>query len=139
MELHWMNYTTDIDEKWSDYLPFVDVISLWEPKLENLGNIDESIERCTQVFPHKPIVLGLYLVNYWARSMKLGETDEWQHHSEWALRPLSQDMLHLQFESAMRLLREGKISGISILAESLVDKFPETAEWVRDFLERNCA
>ena len=139
MELHWMNFTTDIDEKWSEYLPHVDVISLWEPSPDNLENLEESVDRCAQVFPGKPIVLGLFLVHYWARRMQPGETDEWQQHHDWALRPLSEDRLQLQFETAARLLQEGKVSGISILAEALVDKFPETAEWVRGFLQRNCA
>ena len=137
LELHWMNFTTDLDEKWADYLPYVDVISLWEPSPQNLENLDESVEKCARVFPGKPIVLGLFLVNYWARRMEPGETDEWQQHHEWALRPLTQETLQLQFETAARLLHEGRICGISILAEALLDKFPETVQWVREFLERN--
>ena len=137
LKLHWMNYTTDVDEKWSEYLPYVDVISLWEPSLDNLGNLEESVNRCAEVFPGKSIVLGLYMVNYWARGMKPGETDALQHHSDWALRPLSTDLLELEFETGARLLREGKIDGITILAEALVDKFPETAGWIRDFLKEN--
>ena len=139
LELHWMNFTTDVDEKWSDYLPYVDVISLWEPSPDNLENFEKSVGRCAQVFAGKPIVLGLFLVNYWARRMKPGETDRWQQHIDWALRPLPPDVLQLQFETAARLLENGKIAGISILAEALLDKFPETAEWVRAFLEKNCA
>ena len=139
LELRWMNFTNDLDEKWSDYLPYVDVISLWEPSPDNLENLEESVDRCARVFAGKPIVLGLFLVNYWARRMKPGETDKWQQHVDWALRPLAEDELQSQFETAARLLDGGKIAGISILAEALVDKFPETAEWVRAFLKKNCA
>ncbi len=137
LELHWMNFTNDVDEKWSDYLPYVDVISLWEPSPDNLANLEESVDRCAEVFHGKPIVLGLFMVHYWARRMKPGDTDEWQHHHEWALRPLSDDQLQLQFETAARLLEAGKITGISILAEALIDKFPDTAARIREFLEDN--
>ena len=137
LELHWMNFTTDIDEKWSDYLPYVDVISLWEPSPDNLVNLDETVDRCASVFHGKPIVLGLFLVHYWARRLKPGERDDWQQHIEWAMRPLPQETLRMQLETSARLLKEGKITGISILAEALVDKFPETAACVRDYLEEN--
>jgi hypothetical protein len=69
--------------------------------------------------------------------MKPGETDRLQHHQEWALRPMSQDVLQRQLETSARLLDEGKIAGISIMAEALVDKFPDTAAWIRDFLKAN--
>ena len=42
-----------------------------------------------------------------------------------------------QFSKAIQYVKEGKIIGFEILAESLVDKFPETARWVREFLESN--
>lgn len=134
LRLYWMNYTNDLDPKWADYLPYVDAISLWEPKPENLGNLDDSIDRCAEVFPAKPILLGLYLVNYWARRLKPGEGDEWKWHHEWALRPLPEEMLELQLSKAVQYVREGKIMGFSILAESLLDKFPETAAFVRRIL-----
>ena len=137
LELHWMNFTNDVDEKWSDYLPYVDVISLWEPSPENLETLEESVEKCAHVFQGKPIIVGVFLAHYWARSMILGETDRLQHHQEWALRPMSQDVLQMQLETSARLLEEGKIAGISIMAEALVDKFPDTASWIRDFLKAN--
>jgi hypothetical protein len=137
LKLHWMNFTKDVNEKWADYLPYVDVISLWEPSPENLETLEESVEKCAHVFQGKPIIVGVFLAHYWARSMKLGETDRLQHHQEWALRPMSQDVLQMQLETSARLLEEGKIAGISIMAEALVDKFPDTASWIRDFLKAN--
>ena len=135
LQLYWMNYTKDLDAKWADYLPYVDAISLWEPKPENLKNLDDAIARCAEVCPGKPILLGLYLVNYWARKLSPGEDDEFQWHSEWALRPLSEELLSLQLSKAVDYVRDGKIMGFSILGESLLDKFPETAHFVRQFLE----
>tara|TARA_B100001123_G_C15301278_1_gene1021142 strand:+ start:1686 stop:2591 length:906 start_codon:yes stop_codon:yes gene_type:complete len=137
LKLHWMNFTTDVDEKWVQYLPYVDVISLWEPSPEKLASLEESVERCGDVFQGKPIVVGVFLAHYWARNMKLGETDRLQHHREWALRPMSHDILQAQLETSARLLEEGKIAGVSILAEALVDKFPDTAAWIRDILKAN--
>ena len=134
LELHWMNFTTDIDEKWEEYLPYVDVISLWEPSPDRLPNLEETVDRCAEVFKGKPIVVGVFLAHYWARPMKPGETDDLQHHHEWALRPMTDDVLKMQIETAARLLQEERISGISILAEALVDKFPDTAATIRELL-----
>ena len=81
------------------------------------------MERCGDVFQGKPIVVGVFLAHYWARNMKPGETDRLQHHHEWALRPMSHDILQAQLETSARLLEEGKIAGVSILAEALVGMF----------------
>jgi len=139
LRLFWMTYARDADPKWADYLPHLDVINLWEPDPQNLKKLDETVERCARAFPGKPILLGLYLVHYWARKLEPGEEDEWKWHHEWALRPLPEDLLELQFSKAVRLTRQGKIIGFSILAESMLDKFPETAEWVRRFLGEHVA
>ena len=139
LKLYWMQYTQDVDPKWSDYLPYVDVISLWEPKRDNLKNLDASLDRCAEVFPGKPILLGLYLADYWAQRLGAGEKHERQWHRDWAVEPIPVDLLELQFSKAVQYVKEGRIIGFSILAGALVDMFPETAEWIRNFLEKELA
>jgi len=137
LQLFWMIYTKDLDPKWADYLPYLDVLNLWEPDPKNLSNLDATIDRCAQVFPGKPILLGLYLVNYWGRRLAPGDEDELQWHHEWAIRPLAEEVMELHLRKAVEYVEAEKIIGFSILGESLLDKFPETANWVRQYLARN--
>jgi hypothetical protein len=136
LKLYWMTYTGDVDPKWSEYLPYVDVINLWEPRRENLKNLDSSLDRCAEVFPGKPVLLGLYLADYWARRLRPGEEDEWQWHRDWAVEPMPVELLELQFSKAIQYVNEDRIIGFSILGESLIDMFPDTAQWIRDFLKK---
>lgn len=136
LKLFWMNYTKDLDPKWLGYAPHVDVISLWESNTENLKNLENSVARCAELMPGKPILLGMYLVNYWSRRTTALEDNPLQWHPEWVMAPIPKDLMELQLTTAVRLVRQGRIVGFSVLAESMVDKFPETAEWVREFLEK---
>ena len=52
---------------------------------------------------------------------------------------MAPELLELQFSKAIELVEQGKIAGIQILAESMVDKFPATANWVASFLKDNFA
>ncbi|MBO3804145.1 MAG: hypothetical protein JTT11_09835 [Candidatus Brockarchaeota archaeon] len=105
-----------------EYLPYIDVANVWVwDNTKDLRNLDLYISRCDEVFPNKPILLGLYLYDYPTQQ------------------PMPQDLLEFEFNKAAQYVREGKIIGFSILASSLIDHFPKTAEWVRRFLERNLA
>lgn len=139
LDLHWMVYTNDLDAKWADYVPYIDVVSYWEPKRENLRNLDESIEKCAAFMPGKPILLGLYMVDYWAKRLAPGEEHRWKWHADWAIEPIPEELLEVQFGKAIELVQRGKIAGFQILAESMVDKFPATARWIRDYLSDRLA
>jgi len=103
-----------------EYLPYIDVVNIWIWKnTESLKNLDSYINRCPEVFPGKPILLGLYLYDFPTKQ------------------PMPMDLLKFEFDKAVQYVREEKIIGFSILASSLIDHFPETANWVRRFLEKN--
>jgi hypothetical protein len=104
---------------WRPYLPGVDVANLWVWEAKNLVHLDEYVEKCREVFPGKPVVLGCYLRDYPTRS------------------PVPLEAMEFQFNRIVDYLAEGKINGFSILAACLIDQHPEQAEWVRDFLARH--
>ena len=113
-------YTSELDpEEWVGFEPFTDVVNLWEWHSENIPRLNESIARCRELFPGKPIVMGCYLRDYGADT------------------PVAMDLLKLQWECLLRHLEEGTLDGYSIIATVLIDGHQEQANWVRDLIAAN--
>jgi len=94
----------------------VDVINLWVWEYQNLVNIEEYIEGCRQVFPDKPIVMGIYIRDYPSRS------------------PVPLDFLEIELNAIRKHLDTGILAGYNILGNCLIDQHPEQAEFIRDFI-----
>jgi hypothetical protein len=113
-------YTTELDNKhWAGFKRYIDVVNLWDENAKNLKNLDRNVDRCRGVFPGKPIVLGFYLRDY----ATLG--------------PMPLDALKLQWGKVLDYVRNGTITGYSILAACYIDGQQEQARWVRDFIAAN--
>jgi hypothetical protein len=113
-------YTHELNpEAWAGFEPFMDVVNLWVWKATDLPPLDESLERCRNLFPRKPIIMGCYLRDYTTRA------------------PVPMDLLRFQWERVAKYISEGKIQGYSILAAVLIDGHQEQANWVRDFIAAN--
>jgi len=121
LQLYGVIYTHEFDlPVLEEYLPYIDVVNIWVwENTKNLRNLDSYIERCPEVFPGKPILLGLYLYDYPTKQ------------------PMPKELLEFEFKKAVQYVKDEKIIGFSILASSLIDHFPETARWVREFLKEN--
>jgi hypothetical protein len=110
-------YGRQLDEDyWAAFADYVDVIHLWEGHPHMLVEFPAYVEHCEKVFPGKQIIIGSYLRNYTGKS----EVPT-KHVAE-------------QYEIMYRLWQEGRIAGFSILANCLIDRHPEQAEWIRDFI-----
>lgn len=106
-------------DDWVGYEPFMDVITLWVWKSENLRNLDEYIARCHEKFPGKPLVMGCYLREY-----------------ELA-RGVPMEMIKLQWETLLRHAQAGTVDGYSILGMTELELHQEQANWIRDFIAAN--
>lgn len=106
-------------ENWAGFTDFLDVISFWVWKSQDLANLDRHVEQCRELFPGKPINLGCYL-----RDFTL-------------LDAVPMDRLKLQWERVLKLVAAGTIQGYSIISGKLIDMHPEQATWVRDFIKAN--
>ena len=95
------------------YIQELDVLNLWTWHAKDLVHLEDSVSACRKSFPHKPIVLGLYLHDY-------GEG-----------RSMPADLMDLQCQTALELLKSGAIQGIVFLT---IDNEPETIqradEWI---------
>ncbi len=113
-------YTHELNpEDWAGFEPYMDLINLWVWESRNLPHLDEYVDRCRELFPDKPLIMGCYLRDYTL------------------VAPVPMDLLKLQWERVLRYLQEGKIDGYSILAAVLIDGHQEQANWIRDFIARN--
>jgi nitrite reductase/ring-hydroxylating ferredoxin subunit len=101
------------------YSPYMDLINVWIWNSKDFPSLDGVLERCRELFPAKPIVLGCYLRDFFLQ------------------RPMPLDMLEIQWEAILKHVANGTIAGYSILGSCLIDGQPEQARWVRDFIKAN--
>jgi len=101
------------------YIPYMDLINIWIWNSKDFSSLDRHLERCRELFPGKPLVLGCYLRDFFVQ------------------RPMPLDILKFQWEQILKHVANGTIDGYSILAACLIDGQPEQARWVRDFIKAN--
>ena len=101
---------------WRPYLPGIDVVNLWVWDSGHLPALVEHLERCRAALPGKPVVVGVYLRDYGHQM------------------PVPLPRLQAQFAAITQLLEQGLIEGFSILGACLIDRHPEQAAWIRDYL-----
>ena len=121
LRLYGVFYTMNFDLDLTDYMPHIDVVSLWVwQNLRDLKNLDTYLEQCPRIFPDKPILLGLYMFDFPSS----------------ALMPM--DLLKFEFNKAVQYIREGRIAGFQILGRYLrSDLGSDQAQWIKNFLEEN--
>jgi hypothetical protein len=117
-------YTHELDEDWSGFFPYIDVVNLWVWESKNLPKLEQEIARCHEVFPGKPINMGCYLRDYGLRA------------------PVPMELMKHQWECVLRGVGDGTLAAYSILAATLIDGQEEDpnayqARWIRDFIAAN--
>ena len=119
LELFGVVYQHELAEKdFTPLLPYLDGVNLWFWSQEKLLDLEKSVDHCRFQFPHKKVLLGLFLHDY-------GTADAGA---------LPELLLH-QLKGARSLLGKGKIDGLVILGDREILKWPEQAAVVRGFLE----
>jgi len=121
LKLYGVLYTMNFDLDLTDYMPHIDVVSLWVwQNLRDLKNLDTYLEQSPRIFPDKPILLGLYMFDF----------------PSGALMPMG--LLKFEFNKTVQYIEEEKIVGFQILGRYLrSDLGSEQARWIKNFLEEN--
>ncbi|MGQ9514127.1 MAG: hypothetical protein ACUVTL_03630 [Thermoproteota archaeon] len=119
LKLYCVVYSTDLELDLKLYVPHIDVVTLWIwNNTRDLIALEEYVGKCKKVFPSKPVLVGLYLRDY----------------------PTSQampmELIEFEFRRTAELLDFGEIDGFIILGGFHIDKHPEQARWVREFIEK---
>jgi len=113
-------YTHELEAaNWTDFDELIDVVFLWVWESANLVKLDDGVARCRELFPGKPIIMGCYLKDYTLKTA------------------VPMDLLRHQWERIPGYLDRGLIDGFCILAACLIDRYPEQAAWVREFIAAN--
>src|SRR2546422_2449243 len=107
------------DQGWAGFKPHMDVISLWVQDSKDLTNLDRHVDKCREIFPDKPLVLGCYLWDFPMNG------------------PIPSDLVKLQWGRVLKFIEARKIDGYAILGTYLIDSVQEQARWVRDFIAAN--
>ena len=91
-------------------------MTLWIWESQHIGGMHEYVDQCRELFPDKPIVMGVYLRDYTK------------------VAPIPVDRVLSQMQGIADLLGKGKLAGYSILAAVLIDGHRAQADAVRDFI-----
>jgi len=122
MKLYVVTYTHKRHPDYADLLPYIDVVTLWVWRQDDILKLDADLETIRGEFPGKPVHLGVYLHDY-------GQTS--------AGMPI--ERLALQLDKARQYLADGKLEGVIILGDREIRKHPEQSAFVRDYLARHFA
>ena len=120
LKLHVVTYTANLHTDYGDLLPYIDVVTMWVWKKGDLVKLDPDLKRIRSEFPGKPVYMGIFVHDY-------GEAD--------AAMPI--ERLNFQLEQGRAYLTAGLLQGIIILGDREINKHPEQAAFVRDYLARH--
>ena len=99
-------------------MDYVDGISFWTWNSEELPLLKERFEAIEEKYKDKKILLGIYLYDFYNR------------------RPVSVEMMELQCNYALELLKEGRIDGMIFEANSTMGVRLPSELWLRDWIKQ---
>lgn len=115
LRLYGVIYTMSLrDDRVEQFIEPLDVINLWTWSAEDTAEWDANVRRVQSLGPGKPVVLGLYLTNYGGKAA------------------FTVDTMRAQCESALEMLRSGRIFGINFLLHGAENA--EVVAWTRGWI-----
>jgi len=105
-----------VEDYWEPFAEAIDVVHLWVGDPWKLVNLEEYVDTCGEVFPGKEIIVGSYLRDY-SRKQEVPT-----------------ECVAQQYEIMYRLWEQERIAGYSILGACLIDRHPDQAEFIRNFI-----
>jgi hypothetical protein len=123
LDLYVTLYTNQLDRPIADYLNLMDVVTLWTWDNADLGNLEANLSRLEKLAPKSRKMLGCYTA-----ATNKGQTPPWTG--------LPIPAMQQQCETALRLLRDGRIDGIIIYGCTTMDLNWKSVEWAREWIQR---
>ena len=97
---------------------YIDAFTFWTWRSNEIPLLPERFEAVEPKLRGKKILLGIYMYDFSAR------------------KPVSTELMELQCEYALGLLREGRIDGMIFEANSVMGVGLESERWLRDWVDR---
>jgi len=121
LKLECVVYSHELGDRefWQALDDVIDVVSFWVWGYERLGQLDEHIAHCREVFPEKPVIMGCYLRDYPTQA------------------PVPMEAVRHQWNVVAKGVEEGLLDGFDILGTVTIDGQLEQATWIRDFIAGN--
>ena len=110
----YMNEMTELDSRAMDC---IDTLVLWTWNAEELPMMEERFARIEQNYPDHKKMVGLYIYDFPNQ------------------RPVPLELMEHQCETALRWLREGRIDGMVVEANSTMGVGFESELWLRKWLD----
>lgn len=111
-------YTHDLDVLDETIMNYIDGLTLWTWKSEELPLLEERVNKISELFPQKKKLLGIYLYDFSSR------------------KPVPNELMEHQCEVALRLLKEKKIDGMVFEANTVMGVGLPSELWLRKWLEK---
>ena len=99
-------------------MDYVDGLSLWTWNSDELTLLKERFEGIEKKFPDTKLLLGIYMYDFYNR------------------KPVPNELMELQCEYALSLLKEGRIEGIIFEANSTMGVNLPSEHWLREWIEK---
>lgn len=121
LKLESVVYAHELDDHtfWMPLGAFIDVVSFWVWGYQHLDTLEKDLDRCRELFPARPIIMGCYLRDYPSQA------------------PIPMDAIRRQWEFVAKALEDKRLSGFDILGTVLIDGQLEQATWIRDFIREH--
>lgn len=119
LDLWGVVYEQDLGKPIKHDLERMDVLGYFMWNSPSVPKIEEHVTALEKLAPGKPIVLGLYLWDYALR------------------KPMPMDLVKFQSDVALKLLKAGRIRGISFVASCICDLEIEAVEWTREWIAKH--
>lgn len=118
MDIYVTWYTHDMKSLDESIMSYIDGLTLWTWKSEELPLIEERVNKIAEVFPEKRKLLGIYLYDFNSR------------------KAVPNELMAHQCEVALRLLKEKKIDGMVFEANTVMGVGLPSELWLREWLEK---
>lgn len=118
LKMYGVIYVHELDQKdFTLILPYLDSVNLWFWNMDEILDYDRKILLCQERFPGKPIIQGIFLHDY-------GISDA----------GTLPQLLVYQLDKAREYMTRGIVEGVIILGDREIEKWPEAAAAVRNYL-----
>ncbi len=97
---------------------YIDAFTFWCWNSDEIPSIKEKFEKAEPKYKNKKILIGIYMYDFSQR------------------KPVPVELMELQCEYALSLLKEGRIDGMIFEANSVMGVGLESEKWLRDWTER---
>lgn len=111
-------YTHQLNYELTDYIELFDVVTLWEWKGTNLMELDSNIHKFIDKTPRKRRLIGCYMWNFGEKT------------------PITIPQMEHQLQVCYKWIETGKIEGIVLCANTVVDIGLESVEYTRNWISK---